>query len=308
MSNTISLRFVPQRIVNVRPPPNAGFDICGSLSNSGAGQLALLGMSLGVRTTDLIWVQPEAGCPASAIRQVQLPPGAATDVYLPITFTREVLDAIELRRQGASEITLTFTLHAMAALLYTQQIGRETVSTLGNALSLAVDVRSADTGENKFRIARDTWLGFLQVFKYTDVEVFELPQLTLKQTLPPEAMAALRAAEQAFRQGDWRGTLEKTRFAFEAVSKLFAQDSDAKLAFAKLWQKLMPLSDEEPKRDALDKLVAGLRPFQHLGRHANHPMVDIDRHDALLALRMALSLFAFMGARAERSKAGDVPP
>src|SRR5690606_36392442 len=115
--------------------------------------------------------------------------------------------------------------------------------------------------------------------------------------LPEQALKSLREAEHAFRGGDWDGTLTKFRGAFEAVATAAGQSGHTGAGFKALWAALRPEQIDEAKRKALDELVDGLNDLQQLGRHKKFPFTPVDRCDALLALRMSLALFEYIGAR-----------
>jgi hypothetical protein len=139
---------------------------------------------------------------------------------------------------------------------------------------------------------------------FNHMEVFELPVFA-HPALPgmQKAIEALRGAEQAMGLGDWPSVMSKTRGAFEAVATLAGKTKNVKAGFEKFWLSAFPDDADKELRDALDGIVERLAAFQHLGRHTKHPFPEIQKPEALLALRQTLALFEYVGERLKKREA-----
>jgi hypothetical protein len=289
----LGLTLLPQRFVNLNGPPLARFQIGATLNNSGDVPIAVLGLWFSVTYKDGICVQDERDCPLA--RQPCLNVGEAVDLYMPVAMARAVVDAIEAKRDGGVDLQISAS--ALAAPLIPSG-SRETRSFLGEPQRIPLDVRNPVSGDRTLPISRDAWLSALSAFKYSEVQVFELPIIQLGAKLKAEALTQVSAAEVAFRAGDWDGTLAKCRRAFEGIAKAAGESDDLAAGFKSLWPALLPDERDKPKRDALNALAHGLKDLLHLGRHESYPFLKVDRTDALLGLRATLAMFAYMGMRA----------
>lgn len=224
---------------------------------------------------------------------------ATASVRVPLPFA--TLKAIELMRQGTSGLFLHLELLFMGVPLIA---AGDRGNWLGTPDSVRMKVEGRDDYPMGFEFSRDEWLETIKAIGFADIEVFELPTFT-HPALPEmrKAIEALRGAEQAMGLGDWSGVMSKTRGAFEAVATFAGKTKDLKAGFDKFWKAAFPGDAEADLRDALDKIVESLAKFQHLGRHAKHPFPEIERPEALLALRHTLALFEYVGERMKRNVA-----
>ena len=127
------------------------------------------------------------------------------------------------------------------------------------------------------------------------LEVFELRTRSLKQHDHFRvALDHLRRAEDLFRRGHWRETLAACRESFESAASATAGSPNVAVGFAQLWEQVLPRDAEAPKRPMLNEMVHALSAFLHIGRHSRVPFLDATEHDALLGLRMTLTLFEYM--------------
>ncbi len=145
-------------------------------------------------------------------------------------------------------------------------------------------------------IARSRWLQLLAEMKWTEIEVFEL------RTAPfahfenlPTAVARLRQAEGALRNGDWNGVLAHCRAALEAAAKSQARSDDPRKGFDLLFAAAVP--EHSQKRAVLDDFVKALSAYAHFGRHESFPALQITRSEAEFVYTTTLGLFSFLGRR-----------
>jgi len=282
-------------ITNQRPSPTPGFQIAGELTSGSSSRVSLLSLKARVRVENAFHLGNEVLCEHDA----ELSGDRPMRVYVPVSFDPRTLDAIEAKRNGDLGIGFEVYATALVAPIIEAPGAADRPRLLAGAPTKEhVECRSADDRQNAFRVDRDAWLQILSTFQHTELEVFELPVHRLKaKGLPQEALTSVHAAHTAFRNGDWDGTLKKCRDAFEAVATSAARASDLAAGFDVLWKGMLPDPVDDKKRDALNEVATAIGKFQHLGRHKKFPFTPVDRVDALLALRVTLSVFGYMGER-----------
>ena len=145
-------------------------------------------------------------------------------------------------------------------------------------------------------IARSRWLQLLAEMKWTEIEVFEL------RTAPfahfenlPTAVARLRQAEGALRNGDWNGVLAHCRAALEGAAKSQARSDELRKGFDLLFAAAVP--EHNQKRAVLDDFVKALTAYAHFGRHESFPALQITRSEAEFVYTTTLGLLSFLGRR-----------
>ncbi|NKE72976.1 hypothetical protein [Candidatus Manganitrophus noduliformans] len=144
------------------------------------------------------------------------------------------------------------------------------------------------------KIPQSEWIKLLSSMKWLAIELFELPMETFSSDPDLQrAIELLREAQSRFFRGDWPGTLQNCRQAFEAAAGDVGQSDSKKDNFQKLSNRL----GGGRKSEKLNSLISSVSGFTHLGRHEDFPKIDITREDALMALRCTLSIFSLLGGR-----------
>jgi len=300
--NKMELDFRSAQVTNQRSLPVAGFDLCGTLETDSEQDIAVISSHCTVsywseRSGQKILVQQAA---PFVVRGPMVQKGRYCRADVQITLDHRVLKAIEKVRQGNGVVHLGLEFEVVASPV----IGAGQDRVLGAPDQVPIKVDGQTNRPGFVDVSRDDWLKSLKAMGYNEVEVFELPVYT-HPALPgmQKVIDVLRMVEQAMGLGDWPGVMSKTRAAFEAVGTLAAEDDDVKAGFQRLWEGMFPDPRDKDIRAALDGIVDKLAKFQHLGRHMRYPFPDIQRPEALLALRQTLALFEYVGSRMKKPEA-----
>jgi hypothetical protein len=110
---------------------------------------------------------------------------------------------------------------------------------------------------------------------YQETEVFEIPRVVSP------------------------GSLTHSRAAVEALFTDLGS-GDMKASTEHVLEQLYPGESELGRRKALNELVQKTGNYQHLARHRSAPAVPIERNDALLSMRLTLSVFDFVARQRGR--------
>lgn len=139
------------------------------------------------------------------------------------------------------------------------------------------------------RVPQSTWIQALNAAGAMDVLLLEV-SMPVAEPSPPQRdmMAALRAAQRLFVEGNFSESVARCRTALEAMAVLSARGQGwAGPAFEALKEKR-----PEMTKDQRELVVeAALLHFTHLGAHPNE--VDMSRRDAKLALSLTASVLAY---------------
>lgn len=224
----------------------------------------------------------------------------AGSVHVPVrlpwdaTFIRLVEEA-RAKRPGDFVITLRLTTRYRLALPQEARLpGGQLVCAYSNPLS---------SGQSVVRIlmSRDAWLRVLTQIGWDEFEVFEVPVRSIIEHEPfKSGLELLRAAQQAFRAGDWQGAVLNSRKACEAAMAIHAgsaelPETDIKKAAEVLSANLFPDPQDQPRRDLLDTLLKAVVPIRHATAHGRDPRFRVRREDAELALGVVIHVFRYMG-------------
>lgn len=147
-------------------------------------------------------------------------------------------------------------------------------------------------GHFEYKIPQSDWVKLLSSMQWSELELIEVPSLTIRNSsVPIRAIGRFEEAQHHYRNGNWSETMASCRKVFEAlVKEVTDQDNMAQTLLA-----LNQILGENPKTDCLDKLINGLSPFLHLGRHEQQPPFPIGSAEATLALRVTGSILSYIG-------------
>jgi hypothetical protein len=145
-------------------------------------------------------------------------------------------------------------------------------------------------------IPRSDWLTLLHEIEWSETEIFEVVRTPFVGNRSLEvSLALLRDAENALRNGDYRGVLAKCREALESAAKHSAESDDIRAGFSLLLQEAFP---ESPvKQDAVNGFIRAFSTLAHLGRHAQYPALHISREEAEFIFTTSLGFFAMVSRR-----------
>lgn len=292
----INLRFEP-RSISARPAASSSLiEVGGTIQNASEVPVAVLSALADVRAEGLqLIVQP-----ASAFGAVgTLAPHGAATVQIPVTLSAAALRTLHERRSDRGAVEFRFLVHAVVAEVVTLPgTGRE---CLGVPLGLSVSVQG-NAGE-AYRVDRDAWLKLLGDLQYDEIEVFELRAQSLRSRENLRvALDHLHRAGDHYRRSHWRETLAACSDAFEAAATATAGSDNVRAGFEQLWEEVLPNDVDAPKRGHLDQIVRALRDLLQIGRHSRAPFVGVTEDDALLALRMTLTMFEYVSVELDRSR------
>jgi hypothetical protein len=288
----LAFRFEPLGIVNASKDPCASFEIDGRLVSVGDDEAAVFGIWSDVRAQrGQLLVQPTwAVDPGAACYQ----PNGRSNIRIPVHVTSSLLRRLHNGRDENGAIDLTFRMVVVAAKVVRQGPHMEEVFT---SVPFRLDVNvSGVGGGDSLRVTRDEWLRLLGALGYDEIEVFELSKRSLVEHEElRRGLEHVRRAETHRRNGYARETLAACREAFEASGT--GADGDARSRWERLWQCALPRQEDAPKREQLDALIKALTNYLQAGRHSKPPFPSVDDADALLALRITLALFEYLGDR-----------
>ena len=281
-------------VTNATGEPEPGFSILGRLSNPTSVPWVIFGTWCDVQ------IQDRSHCLLHLLKHVPVKlPGIISQnatnefVEVRVDLSARKFEWVENLRSSTGGFRLFVQLEICGAS-FTQEPGKQ-VAQFGVPDVFQLIPLNLTNG---FEVSRDTWLNLLRTMGFGTTEVFELPTTVLAAAPDlKKALEDLRAADQAFRSGDWDGTLAKSRLAFEAAARVVGISDDLKTGFLELWDRALPFDKDAAKRSPLNNLVRELANFQHLGRHRDKALTPVDRKDAILVLRLSLAVFEYLSDR-----------
>lgn len=207
-----------------------------------------------------------------------------------VPLTADSLSSLEKERNGR-DLELNIYSHVLIAPIEAIELTTgEPIYILGAPRETLFSARGYSPVPHK--IPQSEWIKLLSSMKWSEIELFELPMETFRSDPGfQRAVELLREAQNRFFRGDWPGTLQNCRQAFEAAAGDVGQSDNKKDNFQKLSNRL----GGSRKSEKLNTLISSLSGFAHLGRHEDVPKIDITREDALMVLRCTLSIFSLLG-------------
>lgn len=219
----------------------------------------------------------------------------------PMVIDSRGLAEIERRRAGTGKVVLRCHFNVMwrpvtEIPLQTQDGRVVTLRSLEQA-----QVRSV---ERDIVVERDQWLAILKALSWGETEVFEIPHVELLQVDRLKlAMRHLRAAEEALRLGHYPSAVTEARKAVEVAAGVEGNmdASMRKKALEGLAADAFPNGEDDPRRLTLSDLMKSLVHLRNEGGAHGSIRFQVERADAELSLRLALSLFSYLAQHLQYS-------
>lgn len=209
-----------------------------------------------------------------------------------IPLTPDILYSLEKERSGKDLQFMIYSRVLIAPVESIKPTTGEPFYLLGAPWETKFSTGNSYPASHK--IPQSEWIKLLASLNWSQVELFEIPIETFSSDPNlRHAIELLREAQNRFSRGDWAGTLQNCRQAFEAAAADIGQTDNKKDNFQKLSDRISNIK----KREKLNTLISSLSGFAHLGRHEDVPKIDITREDALMVLRCTLSIFSLLGGR-----------
>jgi hypothetical protein len=149
-------------------------------------------------------------------------------------------------------------------------------------------------GDIKCTIPQSEWVKLLPQLGWSDIELLELPIDFLRGHLKlARARERLNDAQISLARGDWEGVLQDCRKAVEAVAFALTDEEDSQAAMSRMKEHF----GKGPKGENLTAIALAFSKFLHLARHEQSEPITLERADAILALRITVSLMDYLARR-----------
>ncbi len=205
---------------------------------------------------------------------------------LPLTIP--IIQTIERLRAGTAPLRFATRVKVRAReLIVESQPGRLVRYLAGRAQVVN------SPGHLVLTVDRDTWVAVLKKIGWSEIEVFEIDASALGDDPAfQEAIGRLRKAQDAFRtRSSPDDVLANCYRALEGIAKVKGSNSVV-AGFKTLMEETFP--KDERKRPLVNEIIRNVKDFAHFGRHEEVPPVNVSFPEALMILKMTLSLFELM--------------
>jgi hypothetical protein len=221
--------------------------------------------------------------------------------YLPLKTDSRRIEWIEAKRNGGGPVTLNVHCNVYARPISTATM----VDREGKSFSMrALGIPGATTVGLQMAVERDQWLRILNALGWGETEVFEIAAEPFQQNgRLNEALAHLRAAENAMRLGHWSGAVTEARKAVEVAARIDGDmaPGDRKQAYEALVSEILPGPANGARRETVGDLMQALAHLRHEGAHGSVTF-QFERADAEVSLRLAIALFRYLGVHVGRAR------
>lgn len=212
--------------------------------------------------------------------------GAAAGGEIVIPLSPAAIEIIEMNRKGG-DLTIEIDARVLTCAVSKSQGG---ALVLLNPME--TQFSSGGSGSSiHATLPQSEWVKLLQRMQWTQFALMEFPtELLRADPRLAGARERLHEAESRFWVGDWEGTIESCRKAWEAAARtLTASDTNTE-ALKKVGAQL----NKQPKTAALDDLARAFGTFVHLARHDQPGGMMFARNDAMLSINLTTAMIAFL--------------
>lgn len=201
----------------------------------------------------------------------------------------------EIERLRTSDVTLHLSARLLFAPAMSQspQGNRFPPAILGLPWEVAI---LSDPGRNAVAhvIPQSEWIKLLSTWQWSELHIFELA-FDPRRESPRHVRAfnLIRSAENRLRRNDFPGVLQDGRQALESLARDHRPSGSTKDGYQELLETQLVGAR---KQDRADAILLAASNYGHLARHENRPHKDITRADAVMYLRMILTLLAYLAS------------
>ena len=167
-------------------------------------------------------------CPEYPVdREATVRPGESSRGRFVVPITPQAIDAVEQERMDGVNLELR------CRLLAVTKDSTEHVDCLSALCEIGLqDVRGLMPAVS---ISRSEWIQFLRQWRWSEIELFELPfDVHRESPAFQRAFGLLRTAEERLHNGDYAGTFQNCRQALESLAKDTVPEKGIKDGFTQL--------------------------------------------------------------------------